>query len=83
MNALPVYDDRYIKTKRGIYTNFCGLNLPEDDAECESFTIVSIESLLSYENKYYLQVYYLQNGVILMSCVISNNCFFEYKNQLS
>ena len=60
MNVLPVYDDRYIKTKRTIYTNFCGLNLPEDGAECESFTIISIDSLLAYENKYYLQVYFLQ-----------------------
>ena len=70
MNALPVYDDIYIKTKRRKCTNFCGLNLPEDNVECESFTIISIDSFLSYENKYYLQVYYLQNGVILMTCVI-------------
>ena len=76
MNALPVYDDRYIKTKRRIYTNFCGLNLPEDDVECESFTIVSSDSLLSYENKYYLQVYYLQNGMILMTCVIKDDSKF-------
>ena len=60
MNLLPVYDDRYIKTRRTIYTNFRGLNLPEDGAECESFTVISIDSLLAYENKYYLQVYYLQ-----------------------
>ena len=76
MNALPLYDDRYIKTKRRIYTNFCGLNLPEDDVECESFTIVSSDSLLSYENKYYLQVYYLQNGMILMTCVIKDDSKF-------
>ena len=34
-NALPVYDDRYIKTKikeygDKVYTNFCDLHLPED-----------------------------------------------------
>ena len=40
-----------------IYINFCGLNVPEDDRECESFTIISIDSLLIYENKYYLQVH--------------------------
>ena len=62
LNALPVYDDRYIKTKIRIYdgkvyTNFCGLNVPKDDIECESFTVISIDSLLAYENKYYLQVY--------------------------
>ena len=27
----------------------------ENDVECESFTIVSIDSLTVYENKYYLQ----------------------------
>ena len=56
MNVSPVYDDRYIKTKRRIYTNFCGLHLPEEGVEFESFTIVSIDSFLPYGNKYYLQV---------------------------
>ena len=56
LNALPVYDDRYLKKKirtyyDKIYTNFHNLNLPEDDIECESFTVISIESLLVYENK--------------------------------
>ena len=36
--------------------------MPEDGVECESFTIASIDSLLVYENKYYLQVY-LDNHV--------------------
>ena len=36
LNALLVYDDRYIKTKTRtysdkVYTNFRGLNVPEDD----------------------------------------------------
>ena len=62
LNALPVYDDRYIKTKIRIYgdkvyTNFRSLNVPEHDTECESFTIISIDSLLAYDSKYYLQVY--------------------------
>ena len=62
LNALPVYDDRYIKTKRRtfgdtFYTNFRGLNVPEDDVECESFTVISTNSLLVYDKKYYLQVY--------------------------
>ena len=62
LNALPVYDDRYIKTKIRTYrntgyTDFCGLNVPEDDIECESFTVISIDLFLVYENKYYLQVY--------------------------
>ena len=29
----------------------------EDDIECESFAVVSIDSLLPYENNYYLQAY--------------------------
>ena len=39
-----------------VYTNFCGLNVPEDDIKCESFTIISIDYLLLCENKYCLQV---------------------------
>ena len=36
LNILPVYDGRYIKTKirtysNKVYSNFCGLNVPEDD----------------------------------------------------
>ena len=57
LNALPVYDDRYIKSKirkcgDKVYTNFCGLNVPEEDIECELFTVISIDSLLVHENKY-------------------------------
>ena len=68
-NALPVYDDRYIKANirtysNKVYTNFCGLNVPEDDVECESFTVIFIDSLLVYNNKYYLQVY-LDNCVFI------------------
>ena len=62
LNTLPVYDDRYIKPKIRTHgdksdTNFRGLNVPKDDIECESFIVISIDSLLVYENKYYLQVY--------------------------
>ena len=31
--------------------------MPEDGAECESFAITYIDSLLGYENKYFLQIY--------------------------
>ena len=53
LNNFLVYDDRYIKTKiktygGKVYTNFCDLNVPEDDIECESFTVISI-NLLIYE----------------------------------
>ena len=40
-----------------VHTNFRGLNVLKDDIECESFTVISIDSLLVYVNKYYLQVY--------------------------
>ena len=31
--------------------------MPEDDTECESFIVISIDSLLIYDEKYYLQVF--------------------------
>ena len=59
---IDIYD-RYIKTKirtygDKVYTNFRGLNAPEDDIECKTFTVISKDSLLVYDNKYYLQVYF-------------------------
>ena len=59
LNALAAYDDRYIKTKiktydDEVYTNFRGLNVPEDGVVCESFTVISIDSLLVYDNKFNL-----------------------------
>ena len=51
-----------------VYSNFRGLNVPEDDIECKSFTVMSIDSLLVYENKYYLQVYL-------------NNCPYKIANK--
>ena len=62
LNALPRYDVRYIKIKvracgDKVDTSFLDLNVPEDDRECESFIVVSIDSLFVYGNKYYLQIY--------------------------
>ena len=56
------HGNRYIKTKirtygDKVYTSFRGLNVPEDDIECESSTVVSIDYLFVCEIKYYLQVY--------------------------
>ena len=56
LEATPFYDDRYIKTKIGtygdkFYTNFRGLNVPEDGVECKSFPDISVDSLLIYETK--------------------------------
>ena len=31
--------------------------MPVDDIECETFIVISIDSLLVYNNKYYLQAY--------------------------
>ena len=47
VNALPEYDNRYVKTKietygDKVYTNFCNLNVPEDCVECDYLTIISI-----------------------------------------
>ena len=57
LNSLQVYDDGYIKTKirlygDEVYTNFFGLNVEEDDIECESFAVISIDSLFVYKNKF-------------------------------
>ena len=73
LNALPACDDRYIKNKirtygEKVYTNFRGLNVPEDDIVCESFTVISIDSLLVYDEKYCLQVYL-------------NNCAYKIVNK--
>ena len=61
LNPLPVYDDRYIKTKIRKYgdkvsINFRGVNKLEDDLEFESFTVIYSNSLLILDNKHYLQV---------------------------
>ena len=82
LNALPFYDDRYIKKKRRafgdkVYTNFRGLNVPEADIECELFYIHFYwlfafiwKKVLVYENKYYLQVY-LDNKAYNKVCTCS------------
>ena len=74
---LPVYDDRYIKTKRRTYgdknyANFRCFNVPEVDTECKSFTATFIDSLLAYKSKYYVQVY-LEN----FSYKIQNNQYLD------
>ena len=62
LSTLSVYDDKYLKTKiklygDKIYTNFRDLIVPENDIECEYFTVISIDFLLVYDKKYYTQVY--------------------------
>ena len=62
MDALPVSDEKYVKAKirtygDKVYTNFRVLNVPEDGVKCVSFTVIYIDPLPAYNNKYYLQVY--------------------------
>ena len=61
LNPLLNYVEIYIKTKirtysDKVYANFRGLNVPDDEIESQSFPVISIDSLLVYENNYYSQV---------------------------
>ena len=88
LNALPVRADRYIKTKirtyDTFYTNFRGLNVPEDRLEYDSFAIISIDFSLVYENKFYLQVswknctYKILNAQMIEH--LHDNLFESHKN---
>ena len=59
LNALTVYDDRYIKTKKEHTTIKFILTLYRviSSRRWYRITIFSIDSLLAYESKSYLQVY--------------------------
>ena len=58
-----------------VYADFRGLNVPEDNVAYEHFTIISIDSLFVYKNKYYLKVY-LAN----FACKIVNTEMIDYLN---
>ena len=47
LNSLWAYNDRYVR----------GSNVPEDGVVCESFTVICIDSIVAFGNKYYLLVY--------------------------
>ena len=56
LNALQIYDDRYIKTKittfgDKFYANFRGLYEPEDNTELKCFNVIYIDSLLVYKSE--------------------------------
>ena len=60
LDASLGYYDRYVKNKIKTYgdnvvTNFRDVNVSEDNAKCEPFVIISVNSLLLYKNKYYLE----------------------------
>ena len=46
-----IYITKLRKYADKVYTNFRGLIVPEDNTECESFTVISIDSLLVHENE--------------------------------
>ena len=53
--VLPIYDGRYLKPEirtygDKVYTNFRGLSVLEEDIECESFTAISVDTLLVYKD---------------------------------
>ena len=63
LNALQVYDDRYMKYKTRtygdeVYTNFQGLDVSEHEVGCKSSQSFSIDLLPVYDIKYYMQVYW-------------------------
>ena len=75
LNALPIYDDRYIKTKKRTYDEkfYTRLDVPKNGVECKSFTVISIDSLLFYDGKYYLQVY-----LGSCACKVVDNPMIDY-----
>ena len=80
LDALPVYDDRYIKIKirkydNKVQTNFQGLHVPEDGVEIETFAITSVNSLLAYDWKYYLRAYLDNCTYTIVSKKIIDNSF--------
>ena len=70
-NALTVCDDRYIKTKirtygNKVYTNFCGLNVPEGYIYWQKFIDISerIDPIKSNRSKEYMicQYWFFNHG---------------------
>ena len=56
--------------------------MPEDNIECEFFTVISIDLLLVYDSKYYLEEY-LENCVYKtvnkqMADYLDENIFEDY-----
>ena len=57
IQSLPVYENQNKNYDDKIHTNFWCLKVPKDGIECKYFTVISINSWLVYDSKYYLQVY--------------------------
>ena len=88
---MSVFNEKFMKNKRRkklikFFTNFHALDVPEYGIECQHYAIVFINSLLVYENKYYLQVYlkgclYRIDDKIIMSYLGDN--LFESDEEIS
>ena len=59
------------------FINFCELNVPEDDKKCKFFWVISIDSLLAHENRYYLPVYLHSPAYKIIDKRIMIDCFGE------
>ena len=90
LNALPFHDEGYMKTKirtqcHNVDASCPGLNVPDVDKECESFTVISIDYLLAYENKHHLPANKLQ--IILMRIFLNirqyKYCILSYRIDIS
>ena len=73
LSPLSVYDDRYIKAEiktysDKVYYRFSNLTMLEKEVECKSLKIISIDSLLGYYNKYYIQVYLENSAQKMLGC---------------
>ena len=59
---LPVYDDKYIKTKVKIYadniiTNFHNKKMPKEKAPFKCLSIIMLDSVIKANKKYYPQTF--------------------------
>ena len=58
--------------------------MPEEDIECGSFTVISIDSLFAYEKNYYLLLYFNNCAYKIvdkeMADYLDDNLFESYEN---
>ena len=71
LKNLPVVDNGLKKTETKtyvdkVYSNFCGLNIPEDAVECKSFTIIYSDYLIIYI--YIILLYLLTKANTIDNC---------------
>ena len=58
---MPVYDNKSIKTKIETYnrinTKLQGNKMPEDSEYCACLFVISLDSIINVDEKYYLQIF--------------------------